>query len=214
MLLSKITVCSSRIISVSTQKEAMTKLTTDQLIYLLYVVAYLDEGTVTQGTVKRYLSKEQQKTASNICDSLCQQNLLESPKKSRLSVTEQGKQALVANLQTTNYKFESSKGQKVLNTLLYCFALTSSQKNSSTAIVEDIEFEVFVEQFKKLYFEERKQQELRGVVAIRSREICQKLKESSHISQSLLDKYFSRLKSDGKIFAVTEKDEELIQWVE
>jgi hypothetical protein len=191
----------------------MTKLTTDQLIYLLYVVAYSDEGTVTQGTVKRHLSQEQQKEASNICNILCNKNLLESPKRSRLSVTEQGRKALVANLQSTDYKFESSKGQKVLNTLLYCLTLTYSQNNGSTS-VEDIEFEVFVEQFKQIYFEERKQQELRGVVAIRSREICQKLQDSNNISQSLLDKYFSRLKSDGKIFAVTEKDDELIQWVE
>ncbi|PAX52806.1 hypothetical protein, partial [Brunnivagina elsteri] len=163
----------------------MTKLTTDQLIYLLYVLAYSDDGTVTRGTVKRHLSKEQQKDASNTCDFLCQQNLLESPKKSRLSVTEQGKKALLANLQSTDYKFESSKGQKVLNTLLYCLTLTSSQQNSSTTIFEDMEFEVFVEQFRKIYLEERKQQELRGVVAIRSREICQKLKESNHISQLL-----------------------------
>ena len=75
-------------------------------------------------------------------------------------------------------------------------------------------FDTFVEEFKSLYFEEKKRQELRGVVAIRSHEICQKFIERNPISQATLDKYFHQLKSTGKVFAVTEKDEELIQWVE
>lgn len=192
----------------------MTQLSTEQMLYLLYTVAYSDEGTVTQGTVKEHLSKELQKNADNICDTLCKQNLLESPKRRRLSVTDQGRKALVANLQTTDYQFDSSKGQKVLNTLLNCIKQTSSNTQTNAMLDEDMDFDTFVEKFKELYFAERKQQELRGVVAIRSQEICKKFMEHNSISQSHWDKYFALLKSSDKIFTVTEKDEELIQWVE
>jgi FMN-dependent NADH-azoreductase len=34
------------------------------------------------------------------------------------------------------------------------------------------------------------------------------------ISQSKLKEYFDKLKSSGKVFTVTEKDDELIQWAE
>jgi hypothetical protein len=98
----------------------MNKLSIEQMLYLLYTVAYSDEGTVTQGTVKEHLSKELKKNADDIYNALYQQNLLESPKRRRISVTEEGRKALVANLQTTDYEFDSSKGQKVLNTLLHC----------------------------------------------------------------------------------------------
>lgn len=192
----------------------MTKLPIEQMLYLLYTVAYSNEGTVTQGTVKEHLSKELKKNAGDIYNTLYQQNLLESPKRRRISVTEEGRKALVANLQTTDYEFDSSKGQKVLNTLLHCLKLTSLKDYISSVPIEDIDFDTFVEKFKELYFSERKQQELRGVVAIRSRDICQKFREKNTISQSNLDNYFNKLKSTGKVFAVTEKDEELIQWVE
>lgn len=184
------------------------------MLYLLYTVAYSDEGTVTQGTVKEHLSKEIKKNADDIYNSLYQQNLLESPKRRRISVTEEGRKALVANLQITGYKFDSSKGQKVLNTLLHCLKLTSLKDYVSSVSGEDMDFDTFVEKFKELYFAERKQQELRGVVVIRSRDICQKFSDKNYISQSNLDNYFNKLKSTGKVFAVIEQDEELIQWVE
>jgi hypothetical protein len=192
----------------------MTKLSTAQLLYLLYAVAYSTEGTVTQGTVKEHLPGELQKDADNICNELCQQNLLQSPKKRRVAVTETGSKVLVANLQTTDYKFDAPKGKKVLNTLLDCLKLVSTDASAGSASAEDMDFDTFVEKFKPLYFEERKRQELRGVVAIHSREICQKFMDSNPISQSKLAKYFAQLKSTGKVFAVTEKDDELIQWVE
>lgn len=193
----------------------MTKLATEQMLYLLYAVAYSPEGTVTKSDLRGSLPKELKKDANDIYDALYKQKLLESPQKGRLSVTEQGMKALVANLQTTDYQFESQKGPKVINTLLHCLKLTSSKDHASAAPVEeDMDFEIFVEKFKELYFAERKQQELRGVVAIRSREICKKFMEDNSISQSQWDKYFAMLKSSDQIFTVTEKDEELIQWVE
>ncbi|PHM05650.1 hypothetical protein CK516_39675 [Nostoc sp. 'Peltigera malacea cyanobiont' DB3992] len=77
-----------------------------------------------------------------------------------------------------------------------------------------MDFDTFVEKFKELYFAERKQQELRGVVAIYSRDISLKFRKNHPISESTLDNYFNTLKLTGKVFAVTEKEEEIIQWVE
>lgn len=192
----------------------MAQLSTEQLLYLLYAVAYSTEGTVTKGTVKKHLSKKYQNDAEKICKDLSDMKLLESPKRGRLAVTDMGMRALVTNLQTTDYKFNSQQGVKVLNTLLYCVKLTATYPQTSSGSVEDMDFETFVEKFKALYFEERRRQELRGVVAIHSRDLCQKFMEDNPISQSKLQEYFDLLKEAGYVFAVTEIDEELIQWVE
>ncbi len=191
----------------------MTKLSTEQMLYLLYAVSYSEGGTVTKGKVKEHLSKDQQKNADSIYSVLEQKKLIESPKKSRLAVTEPGLNALVSNLQTTKYKFDSQKGQKVINTVLHCLQLASSESQTAP-LAEEMDFDSFIEKFKALYLEERKRQELRGVVAIRSQDICKKFMEDNPISQTTLDKYFEMLKSTGKVFAVTEKDDELIQWAE
>lgn len=192
----------------------MPQLSTEQLLYLFYAFAYSDGDSVTKSVVKSHLSTDAQKNAESICDFLCQQQLIESPKKGRLVVTENGTKALVANLLTTDYKFDSTKGPKVVNSLLDCLKMASSEIQLSSLPVEEMGFNTFVEKFKALYFEERRRQELRGVVVIRSKEICQKFIEDNPISQSQLDKYFQQLKSNGLVFAVIEKDEELIQWVE
>ncbi|NES77789.1 MULTISPECIES: hypothetical protein [Okeania] len=120
--------------------------------------------------------------------------------------------ALVLNLQTTEYKFRSNKGPKILNALMACLKLTAKY-NQINYQNEDMDFETFVDKFKKLYLEERRRQELEGVVAIRSKEICQKFRQNNHISELLLEKYFEQLKSDGLVFAVQENNKELIQWV-
>lgn len=195
----------------------MTKLSEEQMLYLLYAVSYAQEGTgtVTKGTVKGYLPKDQQKNADSIYSVLEQKKLIESPKKSRLSVTEQGLKALVSNLQKiTNHKlFDSQKGHKVVNTLVYCIQLTSSE-GSDHALEEEMDFDTFVEKFKALYLKESKQQSLRGVVAIRKREICQKFMEQNPIYESTLDKYLEMLKSSGKIFVAAGREDEIINWVE
>lgn len=201
-------------LSQAAQEELMIKLANDQLLYLLYAVAYSPEGTVTRGDVKGSLPKEIKNNASKICDELHQQNLLEVPKRGRISVSEQGMKALIYNLRITDYKFESSKGPKVLNILLDCLKMADSQENMPSQVSEEMDFETFVKKFEELYLQERKQQELRGVVAIRRQEIAQKFLVNHPISQPIWDKYFARLKSSEQIYTVTEKDEELIEWVE
>jgi hypothetical protein len=191
----------------------MTKLSTEQMLYLLYAVSYSEDGTVTKGTVKSYLPKDQQKDADSLYEALSRKKLIESPKRNRLSVTEEGLKILVSSLQTTKYKFNSQKGPKVINTVLDCLQLVSPETKVAP-LSEEMDFDTFVEKFKALYIEERKRQELRGVVAIHSQDICQKFRNQNSISQSNLDKYFEMLKSTGKVFAVTEQDDELIQWAE
>lgn len=191
----------------------MIELSIEQLLYLLYAVAYSKQNKVTKSDVKQHLSKGYQKDAPAICDALCQKQLLESPKKGQLFVTDQGKKVLAANLQSSKYEFESAKGAKLINTLWrYCQIGVADSQTSDGG--KKIDFETFVEKFKALYFEERKRQELRGVVAIRSREICQKFLEQNDVSESNLNKNFALLKSNGKVFAVIEQEDELIQWVE
>lgn len=189
------------------------ELSTEQLLYLLYSFAYLEEGTITRGNVKRRLSSQFQKNAEIVGDSLLELGLLESPKKSRLAVTELGIKTLVENLQNTDYKFDSSKGSKILNVLLECLSL-ASKFSPVDASVEEMDIQTFEEKFKELYFAERKRQQMLGVVAIRTRNIRQKFLENNQISSSQFDRYFEKLKSDGKIFAVLEQDDELIEWKE
>ncbi|MGA9382585.1 MAG: hypothetical protein WBV73_27815 [Phormidium sp.] len=192
----------------------MNQLPTEQLLYLFYAFAYSDGDTVTMGDVKSHLPKELQKDADRVCDALCQIKLLDSPKTRRISVTEAGKKALIANLLNTDYQFDSQKGAKVVNALLSCLKLASSGAELSSVADEEMDFETFVEKFKDLYFEERRQQELRGVVAIRSQDICQKFINSNGISETKMKEYFEQLKVTGKLFAVIEKQDELIQWAE
>lgn len=54
----------------------MTELSTEQMLYLLYAVSYSEDGTVTKGTVKRHLSKDQQKNAGSIYSVLEQNKLI------------------------------------------------------------------------------------------------------------------------------------------
>jgi len=191
----------------------MAKLTAEQLLYLLYASAYSITGTVTKSVVKSYLTKAWKETSDEIYQALQQQQLIEPAGRGRFAVTERGEKALVANLGATDYRFDSVKGPKVLNVLLKCLAKATegySQFKSS----EEMTFTEFERKFQKLYFEERNRQELRGVVAIHSQELCHKFTEENSISQEELDHYFELLKSTGKIFSVIEKDSELIQWVE
>lgn len=192
----------------------MNQLSTVQLLYLFYAHAYSNGDTVTKSVVKSYLSKELQQEAEQSYEALIEQKLIESPKKNRLSLTILGKKILALNLQNTKYRFDSVKGPKVINILLEYLQQVSYDSHNSSSQSEDMDFDTYVEKFKALYFEERKRQELLGVVAIYSRVIRQKFSENNPISQSLLDKYFEKLKSNGKVFTVTEKDEELIQWAE
>lgn len=191
----------------------MVDLTTEQLIYLLYASAYAEGKTVTRSTVNSRMPDAWRGKAEEIYDILQAQRLIKQVSKGRFSVEEQGEEALVLNLATTNYKFDSVKGSKVLNALMACIR-KAAETHPQIEVSEEMTFDEFQEKFKALYFEERRQQELRGVVAIHSEELCKKFIEQNSISQKKLNQYFELLKSTRKILAVVEKDNELVQWIE
>lgn len=199
----------------------MTEISTEQLIYLLYAKAYLEGGTVTKGTVKSCLPSEWKEKAEKIYSALKKQSLIEvltkegkpTNRDGRFSLTEQGRKLLITNLASTDYKFTTSKGHRVLNTLLACIKEVG-ETHPQDNLLEGMTFDEFQKEFKALYFEERRQQELRGVVAVHSQELCQKFAKEHSISTEKLNHYFELLKASGEILSVVEKDKELIQWVE
>jgi hypothetical protein len=206
----------------------MTELTTEQLIYLLYAKAYAkaaEADTLTRGDVKSYLPNEWKDQAEEIYGDLKIQELIElktkegkpTQKAGRFSLTNKGSQVLVTALTTTDYNFTSSKSYKVLNTALTClltYIKESVEAHPQAKPSEEMTFDEFQEKFKTLYFEERKQQELRGAVAIYSQKLLQKFTEQNSISQNTLNQYFEMLKTNRKIFTVIEKDHELMEWAE
>jgi hypothetical protein len=191
----------------------MAELITEQLIYLLYTSAYVESETVTKSTVKSYLPSEWKSRAETIYNALQTQELIKQKSKGRFSLTDKGEEALVTNLINTDYKFESIKGPKVLNTLLVCIR-KAAETQSKVKLSEEMAFDKFREKFKALYFEERRQQELRGVVAIYSHKLLQMFAEQNSVSQNKINQYYDLLKTNRNIFTVVEKEHELIEWAE
>lgn len=209
----------------------MAELTRDQFIYLLYSKAYArvtEAGTVTKSDIKSYLSDEYKGKAEKIYGDLKKQGFIELKTKDgktidkkgnaitkdgRFSLTDKGNQVLIENLTVTDYDFTSSKSYKVLGTVLTCL-MPYVKAHSQTKPSEEMTFEEFQEKFKALYFEERRQQELRGAVAIYSQRLLQKFAEHHSVSQNKLSQYFDLLKTSRKIFTVIEKEHELMEWAE
>lgn len=191
----------------------MAELTTEQMLYLLYSKAYIESNTVTKGTVKSCLPKIWKENADYIYQSLEQQHLIKSTSRGRFFITDSGSEILTRNLANTNYKFDSAKGSKVLNMLLKCIE-TAGKNQIKIKSSNGMTFEQFQDKFKILYLEERTRQEIRGVVAIQRKELCQMFIDQNSLPQKELDQYFDLLKSTGKIFSVIEKDNEIIQWTE
>jgi len=199
----------------------MADFTTEKVIYLLNAKAYTEDGTVTKGIVKSHLPNEWQDKAEKIYTDLKAQKLIEpttkdgkpTSKDGRFSVTEEGLNILITNLAATDYKFTSSKGYKVLNALLDCIK-ESAEVISQVKPTKEMTFEEFEKKFKALYFEERRQQELKGPVAIYSKKLLQKFAEQNPISKKTLNIYFELLKTNRKIFTVTETKDEMMEWGE
>ncbi|WP_026731850.1 hypothetical protein [Fischerella sp. PCC 9605] len=192
----------------------MIKLSTAQFIYLLYAYSYCLEGeTVTKSTVKKAVDNKVKENTDRIYDALLKQDLIESPKKGRLLVTTKGITTLVDNIGNADYKFSNKNSQyRILNTLMQCWKLASSTKLLSSV---QMDFDKFVEKFKEFYFQEKKRQELSGVVAIHKHDIYKKfLNNSVTISIEEWNEYLDRLKSTGKVFTSKGEEDELVHWAE
>ena len=207
----------------------MIQLTQVQTNYLLYSKAYAksSEGdTVTSGVVKSHLIKDLSVEVcdvglevSKIYEFLLGNNLIilankdghPTERRGRFLLTGEGNKLLLHSLAQTDYKFTSSKGCKVLNTLLDCIQEISKTSNIEPKGMILDEFRL---KLKELYFEERRKQEGRGVVTVYKKDLCQKFAEQNSISLEIVGQSLDRLKSDGEILVVTEKNVELVQWIE
>ena len=183
----------------------MIKLKPEQMIYLLHAAAYLELDTITKGSVKKHLPIEWRDQAEEIYDTLQAQELINPSSKGRFSISEKGSDALILSLKSTNYRFTSIKGPKVLNALIDCFK-KASEINSEAQLSQEMSFDEFQDKFKALYFEERRRQEIRGVVAIHSKELRSKFRKESFISDEKISEYFEKLKLTKKILTVIERD--------
>jgi hypothetical protein len=77
---------------------------------------------------------------------------------------------------------------------------------------KQISYAKFEKDFKEFYNEEKRKQELQGVVAIKRNKLLDDYAKKNGISRQQLDNHFESLKTNGKIFSVKEKGEELFQW--
>lgn len=170
-----------------------------QMLYLLYVVAYAKEGTITRSQVKSHLPRQYKAEASLVCDQLLWAKYLSMPKRGRIELTQIGREALIEGIKTSTYVSRS----KVVNALM---SLIKPPQGI-------LPYGEFVSKMEALYLEERRQQELSGVVAIKSTDLCNKFTHRHNTPISLVVGYFNQLKSDGLVFAAKERDTELIQWV-
>jgi predicted transcriptional regulator len=194
------------LIALGNGERSMNQLSQLQFLYLLYSQAYEVDGIITKSQIKSYFSKDQQLQSDECYESLCQLKLIEGQKRSRFSITPLGKKVLQNNLENTSYRFTTIKGPKVLN-----FLLESIQhKNTAT----DIDYDTFLKNIKAIYIAERKRQELEGVVLIYSRQLLDQFQQAYPISTEQLEKYFKKLKDSNQVFIVTEKGEEMIEWVD
>ena len=193
----------------------MVELTIEQQLYLLYARAYVDAelGTVTKSTVKSYLPKKWRGNSERIYDALQKHQLIKQTGRGRLALTEEGEQELIQNLSTTDYRFDSVKGPKVLNALLLCLKNAADSSHSSQGS-QEMSFATFHQNFKSLYFEQRKQQSLQGVVAITEQEISEIFMDKYSVSRDSFQKNFKALRDKGEISVIEGGEGQLIEWVE
>ena len=87
--------------------------------------------------------------------------------------------------------------------------LVAGQKAIKEKQISYAKFEI---DFKEFYNEEKRKQELQGVVAIKRNKLLDDYAKKNGISRQQLDSHFESLKTNGKVFSVKEKGEELFQW--
>lgn len=94
--------------------------------------------------------------------------------------------------------------------------IPQSKPQKKTPKKRGMQYRTFLKNFQAFYTKTRLYQEVNGtgVVCIRSADICKNFIEqfSSQINKQQMDKYFSRLKSEGYVLAVIENNHELITW--
>lgn len=79
-------------------------------------------------------------------------------------------------------------------------------------VPKEMTYEEFEKKFETLYVEEKREQELSGVVAIHSATLCEEFAEKYSIPIAKVTKLFKQLKANKKVLAVMENQTELIRW--
>jgi hypothetical protein len=192
-----------------------------EIHYLLNAKAYGKDGTITRSDVKKNMPEKWKQKSDGIYISLKDRKLVQPVDKAgnptttdgRFCITDKGLEALVGAMLSTEFRFTARKGPKILNALLD-FIKMFAEDDSRTKQADEMSFEEFEERFRALYLEERKRQELKGVVSIHGQDLCDKFAEQYRISETRVGKLYSMLKESGKITTVMERGNELIQWVE
>ncbi|HEY9695684.1 MAG TPA: hypothetical protein V6D10_00195 [Trichocoleus sp.] len=188
----------------------MADLSTEQLLYLLYARAYLeDDGTVLKSAVKSCLSKVDREKSEKIYEALQRESLIQPARRGRISLTKQGEEALLVNLGKTDYEFTSNKGAKVLNMLMLLIKQALGE-----SFHDEITFAEFREKFKEFYFDERKTQSLKGVALVKKRELAGRFIDQHLLSRKGFNEFFDELKRQGNISITEGRDDQLIEWVE
>ncbi|MDX2216702.1 MAG: hypothetical protein SFY66_25785 [Oculatellaceae cyanobacterium bins.114] len=202
----------------------MFDLSNEELLYLLYTFSHLREegkstkGTATKGTVKKALLRDNkglpEKKIESAYTSLLKKELIEAGRNSQILITSNGIDSLISGLSATNYRFESDKKKvfKVLNGVLNCF----NKAGQSEFRFYEIDFEEFSKNFKELYFEEKKRQEIKGVVAISKQDIYRLFQQDKglNVNRETWEEYFNKLKSLEKISISKGEEDDLIHWVD
>ena len=138
------------------------------------------------------------------------------PKRGRILVTKAGTHSLISSLRaTSNPLFYAPKGEKILNTLVHCIKLTAAD-SAMHSDTEMMNFETFREKFKQMYYEERRKQEMEGIVVIYKSNLLDKFyKANRHsISVELVSEYFDELRTIGEISVSKGEKDELLHWAE
>ncbi len=182
------------------------RLLAEQTIYLLYVKAYSDKNendTVTKGSVKSHLPKEWKEKAEEIHAHLEKLGMIErKTKRGRFLLKADGYKALLKNLSTTDYKFETIAGAKVLNALLDCL------KKSTVEMTKD-EFLIKINDM----YNETIRSSRTGTMAADGKKICQKIADRYSVPIETVTQHYEALKKEEKIFAKEDTGVEQILWI-
>lgn len=183
----------------------MIDINKEQFIYLLQSFICSEGYRVSIESVKFNLPHQK---AGVIYSSLKGLGLVQEIDSESFYITEKGFYSVVLAMTSNNSHYGVSKSGVINN-------LISALKEANTSKQKGMSLEEFEVEFKSLYLNKRRKQELRGVVCIRSKEILYDFMiQNPSITQEKLEEYFNWLKSSGKIFAVIENGVEVFQWCE
>lgn len=188
----------------------MANLSKAEAMYLLHALAYAEEGGAPRGVLRARLPAALQGGAESACKGLLKKGLLQETARSSVAATESGVAALVAHLRTTGMAFATAKGPRILNALADLFKIAAP----ATKLTTEMDYDTFVERFRRLYDQEKLQQEKRGIVAIHTQDLRDRFLRHEGLSPDRFDEHLARLKASRQVFTMVEKSHELLRWAE